>query len=703
MKTRENSFLSIKSKLTAAVAMLLVAFFMVISSSYAWFTLSTAPEVTGIYTAVGANGNLEIALYTGTDITSNVGDSAYETNKTFLDSNKTWGNLVNLGAKDADDNNIYGLDKISLLPAVLNLEGNETDGYTLKTAYQPLKTPVYQADGKISALEANTSTGVYSEGAFAANENAYGVRAIGTQSGMSAQEIAWRTARADINSATNAAVAAAKNSLSANANSLASMLITKAADSAGTATYDIQFVDSIISGVTTANDKIAEAIVAYVKAAAAKAGETLDETNYKLVETAVSVLTITQISVTTASNATGYAVDVSVSYNDGTANQTSISIPVGRNVYEAYSIYTSNKNAIQDANAYLNGGTLVSGTAATEVNSKTAATWTEVHSVLIDSGLVNIDNMTVNGSTADELKDDMSKLVAAVSTGITVQMPAGSGVYADIAEVCGNYTVKDVTITITEEQMSNFGITMDGGMEMAAQMATTVSEHWDMYTEIGTAGLPNVDSANQSVTITDYYGYAIDLAFRTNAADSYLMLQTSAVNRIYTEGGSDETMGKGSTMTFTVTEGFTTQQAAELIKSIRIVFVDSKNKIVAIGALDAAEAIVSGNDVKANVYLYNFTVGTNNSIILGDKVADNATKDGEQQQLMALTQNEQVRLSAYVYLDGENVGNDDVANAATSMTGSLNLQFSSSATLIPMEYSDLQGVQTTDPNADPNP
>lgn len=670
-KTREKSFLNIKSKLMAAVAMLLVAFFMVISSSYAWFTLSTAPEVTGIYTAVGANGNLEIALYTGTDITSNVGDSAYETNKTFLDSNKTWGNLVNLGAEDAEGNNIYGLDKISLLPAVLNLEGNETDGYTLKTAYQPLMTPEYQADGRISALAANTSTGVYLDGAFAANETAYGVRAIGTQSGMSAQEIAWRTARADINSATNAAVAAAKNSLSANANSLASMLITKAADRAGTATYDIQFVDSIISGVTTANDKIAEAIVAYVKAAAAKAGETLDETNYKLVETAVSVLTITQISVTTASNATGYAVDVSVSYNDGTANQTSISIPVGKNVYEAYSIYKSNEQAITAA-----------GNAT--VNDKSAATWTEVNGVLIASGLVNIDNMTVNGFTAAQLKANISQLIASVGTGITVQMPSGSGVYSDIAEVCGNYTVKDVQIAVDG---SSFGVE---DVTLTAQMATTVSEHWDMYTEIGTARLPNVDSANQSVTITDYYGYAIDLAFRTNAADSYLMLQTSAVNRIYTEGGSDETMGKGSTMTFTVTEGFTTQQAAELMKSIRIVFVDSTNKIVAIGALDADNAIVSGEDViKANVYLYNFTVGATNSITLGDKLADNA-KDGEQQQLMALAKNEQVRLSAYVYLDGENVGNEDVANAATSMTGSLNLQFSSDATLVPMPYAPLQ-------------
>ena len=50
----------IKSKLMAAICMLLVSSIMMVSSTYAWFTLSTAPEVTGITTAVGAIGNLEL-------------------------------------------------------------------------------------------------------------------------------------------------------------------------------------------------------------------------------------------------------------------------------------------------------------------------------------------------------------------------------------------------------------------------------------------------------------------------------------------------------------------------------------------------------------------------------------------------------------------------------------------------------------------
>ena len=63
-------------------------------------------------------------------------------------------------------------------------------------------------------------------------------------------------------------------------------------------------------------------------------------------------------------------------------------------------------------------------------------------------------------------------------------------------------------------------------------------------------------------------------------------------------------------------------------------------------------------------------------------IADNA--------IMSLTQNTAHALSVLVYLDGNEVTNADVAaTGSTSMTGKMNLQFSSSATLVPMEYSGL--------------
>ena len=61
-KTVDKRQKDIQKKLSAAILMLLVSSIMMVSSTYAWFTLSTAPEVKGIQATIGGNGNLEIAL-----------------------------------------------------------------------------------------------------------------------------------------------------------------------------------------------------------------------------------------------------------------------------------------------------------------------------------------------------------------------------------------------------------------------------------------------------------------------------------------------------------------------------------------------------------------------------------------------------------------------------------------------------------------
>ena len=127
----------IRNKMMAAVSMLMVSSIMLVSSTYAWFTLSTAPEVTGITTNVGANGNLEMMLLTGYDedlnpgsyyseaddlgVASKVGDSIAATGDVAT-SNVTWGNLVDLNSSE------YGLDNVVLAPARLNVTKATAEG-----------------------------------------------------------------------------------------------------------------------------------------------------------------------------------------------------------------------------------------------------------------------------------------------------------------------------------------------------------------------------------------------------------------------------------------------------------------------------------------------------------------------------------------------------------------------------------------------
>ena len=164
----------IRNKMMAAVSMLLVSSIMMVSSTYAWFTLSTAPEVKNISTTVAGNGSLEIALMptggTFKEITSgfsseqNGGDVAVKT------ANTTWGNVIYL-----NDNDTYGLSSVSLNPAELN-----TDTETFAT--NPLVIPVYGYDGRIDSKSATTVLRSFDGEAFT-DDTSYGVRAIGEDDG----------------------------------------------------------------------------------------------------------------------------------------------------------------------------------------------------------------------------------------------------------------------------------------------------------------------------------------------------------------------------------------------------------------------------------------------------------------------------------------------------------------------------------------
>lgn len=132
----------IKAKLMAATSLLLVSAILLSLTTYAWFILSTAPEVTEMQTTAGANGSLEIALQSGetvSDIKNRVGDSSAV--GSLKEANSTWGNVVDLSG------NIYGLQGLSLLPARLNMNANGTVSKS-----SPLKMPLFGQDGRISEL-----------------------------------------------------------------------------------------------------------------------------------------------------------------------------------------------------------------------------------------------------------------------------------------------------------------------------------------------------------------------------------------------------------------------------------------------------------------------------------------------------------------------------------------------------------------------
>lgn len=124
----------VREKIFASLALFGLAASMLAVATFSWITLSIAPQAEGITTTVAANGNLEIALAnsSGTEPgTTEVGDGALSR---LFQRNTTWGNLINLN--DA----AYGLEKITLRPAVLNILGNLLE--------EPFAAADYESDGR---------------------------------------------------------------------------------------------------------------------------------------------------------------------------------------------------------------------------------------------------------------------------------------------------------------------------------------------------------------------------------------------------------------------------------------------------------------------------------------------------------------------------------------------------------------------------
>ena len=715
-KKKAGIMRDIKSKLMVAICMLLVSSIMMVSSTYAWFTLSTAPEVTGITTSVGANGNLEMALLPKAGfnalrtITSGTGDST----KAIEAKNITWGNLV-----DLSDTTVYGMDKIKLYPSALNVGD---DGRVVTAIL--LKTPTYGSDGRVDTLLANTVTAYYdSEASTFTQNDDYGVRAVGTASGMTDRQLDYRNARAAANTAAAQAKNTASQSLNNNGSALANVAIKHGITMDGSDKYtkeDVASLQAIVNdllGTETVTGALEYIETAYMQSilgyAASKATGEAD-TVWSAVKAAVEAPNATLESVL------------------GVMTTNSITLPEALNV--AIEKYNATLAAVTEANTKL-----------TALAANTESTWTQISEALYL--LAVTDNMEINGIKAGEIRDadNMSTLVNGVASGgLVITMRTGGGVYADIADQCGDYTA-----SVTINEVTYNGLTLKN---MTARMKTVTAQsptYLDaLATAITAAEAPQSGSA-VAKPITDMYGYVIDLAFRTNATDSNLLLQVAPADRIYSDNTNENTMGHGSTMTFaTTTNDFGNDQVKALMKAIRIVFFKPEDgTILATAKLDVDNSTIGASGITANIikqftggeiepeYIED-TNGTYKAVVTttyepiteenytGDRFTQDGTaaEDGNYKKvettsyveiasdesydgtryklvesdsaddavLMAMPQGQATAMSVLVYLDGEHVTNMDVAaGAATSMSGTMNLQFASSANLIPMEYAAL--------------
>ena len=624
----------IKSKLVAAVCMLLVSCIMMVSSTYAWFTLSTAPEVKGISTSVGSNGNLEIALSPADGDGTTVGDYAIGADvNDWVAKNLTWGNLLDLSDES------YGLQNWTLSPSQLIISGG-------KLGAAPLAIPEYGSDGRVTSLNMSDVS----------LESGFGVRPVGSASGLSAQAAQLKASLADIINYANKATEVASKSLNENGQAMASIMVQHAKAGEGDGNSYGAFVADLqkLTGALDASvDNLKEAVrSALIVAACAEEYE-----SEAAFEAAVEAIK--------------------------TADIGTLIGQAGAQASAAYTAIGAVATAVSEAQQAANG------------LSADSASWTQVSGVV--TKLMNTTGVKISGKSITEIKENMNDMnfLLDLATNCRIELGEGSGVYYDIAEIAGNITA---STTATVDGGSMGVVTLKN--VIITTTFTGVAQLTALHTAIKGTSAPETDGAD--AVIDTFYGYIIDFMFRTNAADSNLLLQTDGAQRVYDDSTNTATQGAGSTFTFTTTDANQVATLKGMIQALRVVFFEpgNGNNVLGVAKATSVTATEEGGTYTITGYLVlcEYTVADNGLVTVSNaKVDDGNPDNGDQSVILTkLGQNVATAVSAMVYLDGSNLTNADMLTSG-QVEGKLNLQFASDANLVPMNNNDLYQGETQNP------
>lgn len=551
----------LRKKLKLTLIPLLLCVILLFSASYAWLVLALTPEVTSVETNVGSNGSLEIALLsreTYTDpitIRTGIGESAVVQEAT--ESNLYWGNVIDLTHEG------YGLREISLLPSRLNLYLGDDGGYTLRS--DMLKTAGYGIDGRITLLEGETVSAVFEEKKFTFHTDGqnYGLRAIGSISNLTSQQIALAGARTQSQSYTTAASRSVKTAWREAGSDVVTLL------------YQVYCIKKT---ELTPEDMMA------IRTLAEKLEKPVKHIDLALRQGVVG-LAASQIR-----NEEQFRTTAEKLYDTSVPlAQTVLELPLeipeeyGSWIAELGTIQWELKNVIQRCEELSAG-----------------AQWSEAEPLLdklLDADKAHLGEYRLTNRKAYRDMEKYNGIVLEPNAGILARLAAYCGNYSAFCNWAGNVTVEART----------------ADPEQTPRLLQVAENLENLKAAAGGWTRANLDML---------YGYAIDMAFRCNM-ESELLLQTAAVQRVSETTLEPVAQGGGSYMRFSSGDMDTELQLA-LMDCIRVGFVDDQNMLIALAKLDTAQYQQQGDDMIAPLCLFDFTVDEQGLILVGQSRGENA-------------------------------------------------------------------------------
>ncbi len=686
----------VAKKMLAAIAMLLVATTMLVGVSYAWVSISSAPEASKISTTVGANGALEIALQsttmtsTGTNIKAPVSSGrglSFSSTNSKVESNKSWGNVVDL----SDD---YGLENILFTPARLNLLINGSN--VTVNPLNPLVVPNFGVDGRIASLSEVPKTHYDTESELYEDTTNWGVNVIGFKqelNDLESQTIVRSVSRDSIR-------AEAAENIYQYRESIRSNLIGA-----------LELESDDIFGVINKTTLILWMPSMY----------SWDENDAECVRNIASMLAQAASDSDAALRWAFLAFCVSDNAHFDAENEEQMAL-LGR-IYKQFQSMplvpsatdTSDFNirTMAESNGYTTLVTAID--AINQVKQRVAAANTYLNDGEVGNAGACIISVTgsyiMNGGATPQpvyVLNSNGRINTAASRGYFYNLRTGrtedtfffvgsnsvvtDGLFQAMARVVGDYTAELSSTFKFSNLIANTEKTYNYSLKVTSKNTSSLSQYnetantgtlgqiYNAVAELQTTGSVPLEINRYGVNA---YGFGIDLAFRTNQAGS-LILEKNGKDRITGEtvSSSDdesETQGKGSTISFVKPFNMSAEQATELVKCLYAVFMTSDGQIYAVGVPDSI--VVKNNDVTGVIQLYNVDIMStvNNKLLtLGSSVSNNLITN--------MLPDREVDITVVIYLDGDRVSNEfTYGTTGIAMSGSINLQFGNSIALKPAD------------------
>lgn len=527
----------LREKVTAVAFLLALSVIMLTSASYAWLTISRAPEVTAVSTNIAANGSLEIALATGNGLIppgeSQVGDSAAAENQTIVNANTTWGNLINL------NDEAYGLENLVLRPAQLNRSD---------LLGSPLYGAIYTGDGRIERLSSDFAYTSWiipepPRSPYFGVSSSVGVRAI--SSTMVSAEGTWVIINQMKSDAASANALAGDKYLALTQNKgymeslsyIMGVFMTDRMNPGAGDNYNNQSID------TTHLGNLVEMYKAFEDVFELEAEAIVKMLNLQLFIINGDTKPYTEFTVESL---------MKDSVTQATLTSQGLKITDFNTFKKDYNLIKSDRALLEEIS---NAGN-VKWRGPDPDN--TLGQKDSIKEVI--ASLVNLDTCTVNGDLISSIGatkalelNNKKKIPAVITNGVIYNFEQRVGAYMDVGKEYNSGNGLKIVAKGTR-----YGMSMDGTIYAYIK---TSAEPPSIFSSDLAASIDIPGGFQGEIVAQDTYGMAVDLWVRTNAPNSYLVLEGNVLTT------SEQVVATGEDPDGNVVELYTVTRSEEISNS----------------------------------------------------------------------------------------------------------------------------------------